>query len=1220
MKKILYFIILLPAVVLGQTATPTTITKGATYTGVIAENLTATQSIMLGTGVFIKQGSTFSAKIVTDAFTGTDFNTPNGGSNTSGSVAINGENYIYTRSFKKPMQSPTSISQNSDVAESITYFDGLGRPEQSIAIKGSATSKDIVTHIEYDAFGRQVKEFLPYVSPGGNANYDSSASSNVLSYYSSGGASQTGNPNFETTTNPYSEKLFEASSLNRVLQQAAPGNDWVLGSGHEVKLDYQTNNATEVKLFKANATWNVSSGLYDISISDNGSYTANQLYKTVTKDENWTTGDNNTTQEFKNKEGQMVLKRTFNNNTPHDTYYVYDQYGNQTYVLSPLADGNITQTTLDGLAYQYKYDYRNRLVEKKIPGKQWEFMVYDKLDRVVATGPALASAGGLPTTGWMITKYDIFNRPIYTGWEQSTTVSSAGRTAKQAAMNALATFSEAKTPSATTINGVTLRYSNGVAPTSFDVLTVNYYDDYDFPNAPVIPSMVEGQTVFYNTTTKPKGLPTGSWVKVLSFAQSETSYTLYDYKARPIRTYKQNYLGGYTQTDSNLDFVGKPLYTITRHKRLNADPEMVIKEVYTYSAQDRLLTHTHQINSGVVEVLASNTYDELGQLISKNVGGLQKVDYAYNIRGWLKGINDVANLSQGADPKDLFTFGIYYNAYGYGAATKLYNGNINSTAWRTGSDNRLRSYSYSYDNLNRLNSAYFQNSLNTASQNNYGENVTYDKNGNILTLDRTGDMETFGISPLNYIDKLTYNYSPKSNQLLKVFDSTNNKSGFADDSDGINDPADDYTYDTNGNITKDDNKKMTFYYNHLNLLTKVGANGFGLYYIYNALGQKVQSRVESYVKDQLDGFEYSYNLGGNPVASLLFFPTAEGFVRNTVVGGVNTYTYVYNYTDHLGNVRVSYEKDATTGVAKIVDERNYYPFGLQHKGYNAIPANSLARSPYQFNGKEPLGFGYESMIDFGARNYMADIGRTSTLDPLAEKFTNMSPYSFLNNNPLSFIDPSGMAAKSIVDLVEEQWNSTGAGENSVWTNEGGWNSTNSGGVSENRTSKEENAPSQVLLSAESFYFQETTSNWQAAGVTGLSLSVEDPLTRRIASVDFELEVGLPLELNNRTVISQRIAKISSAQAANETAAIIGTMADLTNGKFYKTPALVKQAFATLMQTKLNKAIIQNLELAKGTKIGSRVNSPIQSYIIKKEAIWNNESAYKAIKVWMKSWF
>jgi hypothetical protein len=48
---------------------------------------------------------------------------------------------------------------------------------------------------------------------------------------------------------------------------------------------------------------------------------------------------------------------------------------NLTYVIPPKADMSLTQAILDDLCYQYQYDNRNRLVAKKLPGKQWEFIV-----------------------------------------------------------------------------------------------------------------------------------------------------------------------------------------------------------------------------------------------------------------------------------------------------------------------------------------------------------------------------------------------------------------------------------------------------------------------------------------------------------------------------------------------------------------------------------------------------------------------------------------------------------------------------------------------------------------------------------------------------------------------------------------------------------------------------------------------------------------------------
>ncbi|TRX34732.1 DUF6443 domain-containing protein, partial [Flavobacterium restrictum] len=890
------------------------------------------------------------------------------------------ENYIKTKTYKVPTATSIGTPTISQASQNVTYFDGLGRPIQQIAHQQSGTGNDLVTPITYDGFGRQEIEYLPYVpTTAASLDYKSTALTDVMNFAPYSGQ------------NPLSKKLFESSPLNRVLKQAAPGADWAMGLGHEIKLDYQTNVANEVKQFAVTTTWNATSGIFDIALIDNGTYLASQLYKTVTYDENTAATPseaNGSTVEFKNKEGQVVLKRTYDNLIKHDTYYVYDQYGNLTYVLPPLVTAPATQ--LDDLAYQYKYDARNRLVEKKLPGKQWEYIVYDKLDRVVATGPAFSpfsdTAAGV--VGWMITKYDVFNRPVYTGWEQATTVTSTGRATKQTTINGLATISESKTTTATTIDAIAgvAYYSNAVVPTTFKLLTVNYYDDYAFFS--FSPAISYTTPVAYNNSTlKPKGLPTGSWVRVLTTQASttaESSCILYDAKARPVRTFATNYLGGYTQIDSNLEpFSGRLNYTETRHKRLSTDTELYTKDSYTYTAQDRIATHTHQIGTGTPQLLAANTYDELGQLIAKKVGGtdvtgatgLQKVDYTYNIRGWLTGINDINNLNQGTDPKDLFGFKINYNKVEGDAtkANKLYNGNIAETYWSSGSDGvgTIRAYGYKYDNLNRLKDATYQKPGNANPvPKSYDENLTYDKNGNILSLLRNGDLD--GALPPNKIDNLVYTYASSSNKLLSVLDSNNNTSGFKDG----NTTGDDYTYDSNGNMISDKNKNITaIVYNHLNLPTKItfATKGTVDFYniIYNALGQKVAKVVTKYIgrgsavttTDYLQGYQYSNTRTdyGPVAAKLQFFPTAEGYVDCSS----GNFNYIYNYTDHLGNVRVSYEKDATTGSLKIIDENNYYPFGLKHSGYNPIAPTPSYK--YRYNSKEFQDELSLNLYDYGAR-------------------------------------------------------------------------------------------------------------------------------------------------------------------------------------------------------------------------------------------------------------
>ncbi|WP_281323488.1 DUF6443 domain-containing protein [Flavobacterium aestivum] len=900
-------------------------------------------------------------------------------------------NYVITTTYKEPTETILQNPAPEKALVNITYFDGLGRPVQQIANKQSTEGKDIITSIGYDDFGRQTKEYLPYAAASSNMAYDLNAVTNAIGFYS--------NEKYENTANPFSEKKLESSPLGRVIKQAAPGTDWAMDSGHEIKMAYQTNTDSEVKLYRATANWNAGAGVFDIALSEDGTYAANELIKTVTFDENSSanpTESGGSTVEFKNKEGKIILKRTYESGTKHDTHYVYDTYGNLTYVISPKADGAINQEVLDGLCYQYKHDYRNRLVERKLPGKQWEFIVYDKLDRPVATGPANSPFKDDTAVGWLITKYDAFGRPIYTGWSNST-ANASSRTTLQNAQNTATVLFETKQTSGT-IDGIQAFYTNAVAPTNIKLLTVNYYDNYAFPNVGTVPTTIQGQPVLANA----KGLATGSWTRALGLASAisgETTSTFYDSKARPIGSYSQNHLDGYTNTDSKLDFGGKPLYTITKHKPMSGSTELVVKEEFTYSPQDRLLTHTHQINGGAIQLLADNTYDKLGQLTSKKVGNnsgmpLQKVDYSYNIRGWMTKINDVANLQQNTDPKDWFAFAINYNKPTTNASVKpLYNGNIAETFWRSNSDGTFRSYGYQYDDLNRLKKAIYQKpGENIPVSGAYNESLSYDKNGNILSLQRFGGSDTPSI--IFQIDDLTYDYSnANSNQLTKVTDGSmgNDNQGFIDG----NKTGDDYNYDANGNMITDKNKNITgIVYNHLNLPTKITfGTGNSIAYIYNAAGLKLEKKVtDNGIITQtkyLGGYQYKDNV-------LQFFPTVEGYVEPNG----SSFKYVYQYKDHLGNVRLSYEDangDGTITSSEIIEESHYYPFGLKHSGYNAVVTSTNPAQKYKFQGQErqdELGLNWDS---FKWRNYDYAIGRFMSIDPLAEEYAYNSTYAFAEN-------------------------------------------------------------------------------------------------------------------------------------------------------------------------------------------------------------------------------
>ncbi|HJR99860.1 MAG TPA: RHS repeat-associated core domain-containing protein, partial [Flavobacterium sp.] len=366
-------------------------------------------------------------------------------------------------------------------------------------------------------------------------------------------------------------------------------------------------------------------------------------------------------------------------------------------------------------------------------------------------------------------------------------------------------------------------------------------------------------------------------------------------------------------------------------------------------------------------------------------------------------------------------------------ATDLYNGNISETFWKTNSDNKLRKYQFSYDNLNRLLDASYSRVNETTAPNAYREQLDYDKNGNIQNLNRYGVIDDANYAI--HIDDLQYTYDTENkNQLVNVEDKTNSPKGFKD---GVNE-GNDYEYDANGNLIADKNKEIeTIIYNHLNLPTEINfASADKIEYLYNATGQKVTKIVtETGIETQTDylagGFQYKVN-------ELQFFPHPEGYVN--VID--DKYNYVFNYTDHLGNIRVSYGVDPSTSTLKILEENHYYPFGLKHEGYNMdykmyqkIQSGAIAirlaaplqpNYKYRYNSKEfqdELGL---NVYDYDNRVYDQAVGRFWQIDPKAENGRRWSPYNYCFNNPVYFLDPDGMWPDPawLKNYVKGAWSAT----------------------------------------------------------------------------------------------------------------------------------------------------------------------------------------------------
>ena len=513
------------------------------------------------------------------------------------------------------------------------------------------------------------------------------------------------------------------------------------------------------------------------------------------------------------------------------------------------------------------------------------------------------------------------------------------------------------------------------------VLSINYYDTYPV-GSPSAPSQIRGQNVLsqnaqtYDISTK--SLPTASFIKNIENDNWTKNFLWYDGKGRIIKAYTINHMNGYTTKETKFDFAGIPQENYTHHKRTEADNEITIGETYEYDTQNRLKKHWHRINNNPAELLTENIYNELSQIINKKTGGgLQDIIYSYNLHGSLTKINDPVTLNG-----KLFGYEIkYQNPTNTSAATIKFNGSITEVDWKTANDEVLRRYSYQYDQLDRLlKGTYSEVSVSVPRNDFFNESQTYDSNGNIMSLKRYAP---HGSTTPVLIDNLSYTYS--GNQLHKVQDITENYSGYPIGGNLL-------SYDVNGNMTSHTDKGISsIQYNFLNLATIiVTAPDRNLQYFYSADGTKLKKILEGKIVDYLGGFQYENGI-------LQFFSTSEGYYDFT-----NT-RYVYNYTDHLGNIRLSYTK-SVSGFPQVLEENNYYPFGLKHTGYNTGNTSNPAFS-YKYNGKELQT--ETGMIDYGWRQYMPEIGRWNGIDQLAENYISTSTYAYVANNPVLRFDVDG---------------------------------------------------------------------------------------------------------------------------------------------------------------------------------------------------------------------
>ena len=954
------------------------------------------------------------------------------------------QNYIITYNPSVKVQDTSDMDDlaNSQSCPIIQYYDGLGRPVQTVEVGVTPSGYDLVAHTEYDGMGRPYKTWSPFALGSNNGSYinPGTSSANILSLATTFYDGRDGFPNEKK---PYSLNIYDGSPLNRVVKEYGPGANWH-DNGKGVVHDWYANNQSDSLVVNK---YTVSGN----SLVKSGTYTTGQLYVDALTDE-----DGHKSWTFTDKLGRTILTRTYNSSTGngsnatgyYSTYYVYDNLDRLRYVLPPLAADALTSngtyttatTAVSNYGYYYRYDARGNCIEKKLPGVNPVYMVYDKADRLVLSKDGNQDAK-YATTGkdeWSYTKYDALGRPIVRGL---ITLNATTYTHE----SLINTYKAIAVTESYTGTQDTIGYSKNYF-TGGKYIEVLYYDNYSFLSVlkgyrPTYLNWLSSEMLdscYTNATLKGKGLLTGN-ISFLSNDQTSRKYVAYHYDKKGRIVQKNgtnhfnplsNYTFGFDRYAYDYDFKGNVLHTRHRHRGTFAGTVFIEGSKYDYDHAGRVTANKHYVASESAQVTTSTmTYNELGQLRTRSHNNsYEEQTYSYNIRGWLKSIC--------SDP---FSEILYYEKDHSGNAG-YYNGNIcqsyidylvgdvHSDGWYNLEEyeDRCLYFTYTYDQQNRLTKSTTSEGFNV-----FGESMDYDKHGNIKTLQRGGIYQhgweyyspnhTYGI-----IDNLALSYS--GNQMYNAIDYATDPlyTGAQDfNNEQATYPLMEYFYDTNGNLTADLNKNIvTIKYNSFNLPDTVQmGDGDMASFGYDASGNKWWAQHftanTSTATMPLGSTLKNGNTGGITAASSTFRQymdnivydgwnltkvlTDDGILIRTNSVSETTPVFCRNYyiRDHLGNVRVVFDEDG-----KVRQVNNYYPFGMEY-GEEAEDQTEVTYQDYLFGGKEFDRKFELNMYNFGARWYDASRGQWTSRDPLCEKHYNISPYVYCAGNPVNLIDPDG---------------------------------------------------------------------------------------------------------------------------------------------------------------------------------------------------------------------
>lgn len=722
-----------------------------------------------------------------------------------------------------------------------------------------------------------------------------------------------------------------------------------------------------------------------ISAADGTPYPIGTVYEKTSIDAN-----NNKSRVYTDPQGRTIMTRRMDSGESIasfvDTKYDYDWRNLLIEVVPP--ESTITD---DELNFIYEYTTKGLTASKKIPSKAAIEYIYDAKNLVIGYQDGYLQSQSQP---WYIYKYDPKGRQIASGFHNSQPTNSTTTPSYTLTTTTWGTSDEGK-------GKVELQTTRLMGTNDFMSSDPNY-DDY---------GRVE-------------------WVKSNN-----------PFKLSPNPDITQFFYDGASN-----------IVKTTENVRLGTDQEHERTTTFstTIDNDGRAIAEFIQLEGQTERQLCAKTYNDKDLILITYQGGdassyLQKINYNYWTNQSLRHVNGAA-----VNNTDLFGYRLnYHTATGMSGQTSTiaqYNGNINSIIWaESGQDNIYHSYRYDY--LDRLTFDYTQGGENNTS-------YLYDKRGNFTNVTRKQNNIL--------IDDLAYDYkNDNENQLEDIIDSADESKGYKKANDDV------YVYDNNGNLKRDPQKDIDVIYNHLDLPQEITfADGRKINFLYDASGatwkktlknpdgsvlqehtyigsyetindslysimhsegRMVNEGLEDYLKylyldhhQRTDGvfeaqqIESAGNIidettsyeGSTEIVLSEGFEVADNGIFDATIVQAPTYTESWRYNwsirDHLGNLRMEYTGASRTTL-EILQTQSYYPYGA-HINKN-LKTNLENR--YAYNGIDHVG---EFGLDWEMATYRsldAQIGMWGQVDPYAESFMSMSPYSSMGGNPILYSDPEG---------------------------------------------------------------------------------------------------------------------------------------------------------------------------------------------------------------------